>query len=67
MGKNVINPEQAAELERLFVEMTQAHERAAAAISTNGKLLEGPNLDKFMEEENKVRVIVRRIKEIQGE
>ena len=65
--KETITPEEAAELERLYAELPQAYERAAAALRTEPRhRLEGASLARFMEEEEKVATIVRRIKEILG-
>jgi hypothetical protein len=61
----VINPEQAAELERLFKELEIASERAAASFHTGGKPLEGEALRRAEEADAKAGAIVRRIREIQ--
>jgi hypothetical protein len=62
----IISPELGAELRRLYAELLLANERAAEALRTNGEPLEGEAYKRFMDEEDKVTAIVRRIKEIQG-
>ncbi len=62
----VISPEDAEELRHLNDELLSAHQRVAGALRTNGEPLEGAALQKLIEEEAKVVVIVRRIKEILG-
>ena len=64
---NVINPSLGEELRQLFAELPLAYQRAAAALLTNGAPLEGEALRRFLEEDNKVSVIVKRIREIQGQ
>jgi len=66
MAKQFITPEEGEELARLYAELPEAYSRAAAALSTNGRPLEGDLLARFLEEDGKARAIVLRIREIQG-
>ena len=57
MAKSALTPEEGAELQRLYTEYAAGTERAAAALQV-GKL------DRFIDEDAKVTVVVKRIKEI---
>ena len=59
-------PEQAAELKKLQAELPLALKRAAEAMRTYGKPLEGKLLERFKTEEAKVTKIMRRIDELLG-
>jgi hypothetical protein len=59
-------PEQAAELKKLQAELPLALKRAAEAMRTYGKPLEGKLLERFKTEEAKVTKIKRRIDELSG-
>jgi hypothetical protein len=59
MGKPAISPEERAELERLFDDLSRVADRTAAAFR-DGRKVEAAAEDK------KARDIVRRINEIQG-
>lgn len=65
----VISPELGAELNKLYVELPSAHARALAALRTEppGHRLEGDALGRLLAAEEQVAIIVRRIKQIQGE
>ena len=54
-----LTPEEGAELQRLYTEYAAGTERAAAALQVG-------NLDRFIDEDAKVTVVVKRIKEILG-
>lgn len=61
-----ISPEAGAKLQELYKEYQDATARAAEALRTNGAPLEGQVLQRFLEEDEKVNAIARRIKEIVG-
>jgi hypothetical protein len=60
-----IGPHDAAELKRLYEELPFAAMRAAETLRTNGMVLEGESLQRFLDEEANVAEIIRRIKAIQ--
>lgn len=62
-----IGPELGAELQRLYSELLPAYRRAAEALRTDGKPLEGEELRRFLDEDAKAAKILARIKEIQGQ
>jgi hypothetical protein len=61
-----ITPERGAELKRLYVDLAAAYSRAADALRLTGRPLGSAALERLMEEDDKARAIVRRIKRIQG-
>ena len=69
MSKPFISPKEAAELQRLYVELPQAIRRAAGALRTEppGRNLEGDALGRFLEADGKVGDIMRQIKKILGD
>jgi hypothetical protein len=69
MPTKIISPELGAELRRLHAEYVIATARAAGAFRTGPPAydFDAGGLRRFLEEEEKVTKIVRRIKEIQGE
>ena len=66
MMKN-INLEARTDLSRLYAELQVALQRAAAIFRSDppGTILDGPNLARFLAEEENVAGILRRLKEIQ--
>ena len=67
MSKKTITAEQGAELKKLYVDLAVAYRRAADALRTDGRPLEGAALERLIEKDGKAGAIVRRIKEIQDE
>jgi hypothetical protein len=69
MSKAVISPKEAAELQRLYVELPQAIRRAGGALRTEppGHNLEGEALARFLEADRKVGDIMRQIRKILGD
>jgi hypothetical protein len=68
MSKPYINPREAAELRRLYVELPQAIRRAAGALRTEppSHNLEGEALARFLEADGKVGDLMRQIQKILG-
>jgi hypothetical protein len=68
MNETVIDPEEAVELRLLYGELLKAHQWAVAALCTDspGLILDGVSLARLLAAEERVAVIVGRIKEIQG-
>lgn len=62
----VVTPEEGEELKRLYGELPEAYQRAADALVTHGKPLEGELLERFLAADAAVSKIVLRIREIQG-
>ena len=69
MSIHIISVKLADELRRLYIQLPNAHARAAAVLRADppSHMLEGKALARFLAEEEKVASIVRRIKEIHGE
>jgi hypothetical protein len=59
-----IGPQQAAELKKLYEELPYAAMRAADTLRTDGTPLEGPALQRFLDEEANVADIIGRIQQI---
>jgi hypothetical protein len=66
--KNVISPEEGAELQRLYAELPEAQKRVLAAIKTSppSHELTAEGLAQWIEAERAEGAIIRRIKEILG-
>jgi len=67
MDKYVLSPEKAEELKRLNAELLIGQQHVTAALLTRSCPLKGPALAQLMEEERKLSVITRRIRELKGE
>jgi hypothetical protein len=64
MGKLFVSPERAAELGRLNAELLLAQQRVTDAFQTHGRPLKGRALARLMDEERKVSVISRQIRDL---
>jgi hypothetical protein len=67
VNKFVISPADSVELTRLNAELLIAQQHVATALLTRSRPLKGPALAQLMEEERKLSVITRRIRELKGE
>jgi hypothetical protein len=67
MSETIVDPEEAVELRLLYGELLKAHQWAAAALRTDspGLILDGVSLARLLAAEERVAVIVGRIREIQ--
>jgi hypothetical protein len=68
MAKHLISPQQTIKLGHLYVELTKVHHLATVALRTDppGQILDDQTMARFIKEENKARVIIGRIRDIQG-
>jgi hypothetical protein len=62
-----ITAAEATELKQLWAELPKAYQRAAEALRTDGKPLEGAALARFMILDAKAGDMVRRISQLQGD